>query len=257
MKHGPENEGNQCYLNSVLTSLAFCPFFVNHYLLCPPDPPDAWSRAILSAWREGGDSRAQMSKLKATFPAESVLSSHDQEDAHEAFLAIMETMDERIRKQIFSGEETVLMECKSCGHRETRREQFHALSMHVNGPGDVEALLQGMAQEEAVPDYRCDGCGLCGDVRRMVGVSRWPACMCLHIARFARGKKVHAPVAYGPTLGKMKLFAVVRHSGSLNKGHYTATVRHHENWYHVNDEHVSPAAAAPRADGTEYMLFFA
>lgn len=257
MRFGPENEGNQCFLNTILTSLAFCPYVANHYLLCPPDPPDAWARAILSVWTGGGDSRRRMKELKETLPKGSVMRSEEQEDAHEAFLGMLDVMDPRIREQIFEGEETVTLECRACGHRICKPEAFRAISMNVNGPGSVDQLLAGMGQPEALPDFQCPGCGLCGDVHRSVAISRWPSCLCLHVARFLHGKKVHAPVAYSSTLGKMRLFAVVRHSGSLNKGHYTTTVRHHENWYDVNDEHVSPVSGAPRADGSEYMLFFA
>lgn len=64
-----------------------------------------------------------------------------------------------------------------------------------------------------------------------------------------------------PVPPNYSLYALVRHSGTLHYGHYTAAIRKGEQWLEVNDDRVRPIAAAslrtPEARKSAYLLFYA
>jgi len=54
------------------------------------------------------------------------------------------------------------------------------------------------------------------------------------------------------------LFGIINHSGSLHQGHYIATVKVENRWYHCNDSFISYAGETVEESEVNgaYMLFY-
>ena len=55
---------------------------------------------------------------------------------------------------------------------------------------------------------------------------------------------------------KYELFASINHFGASFFGHYTATVRRGDSWYHVDDEKVSSINESDVCSSSSYILFY-
>ena len=51
------------------------------------------------------------------------------------------------------------------------------------------------------------------------------------------------------------LYAMINHVGSLNHGHYTATIKFNNEWYHMNDAFTTKLKGTPNTDNA-YILFY-
>jgi hypothetical protein len=237
MKAGFENLGSDCYLNSVLTALSYCPYICNHYFLHPQ--AGVWADSIAEIWHRGASGGKRRLKEYANLHARF---EQGQQDAHEALLRVHETLPEELA-DIVGGECASLVTCESCGHR-------------VEPPVEVNITRTWPPSppSQALPDYMCDSCGATGYCVRHEAWSPRPV-QILHLRRGIDGvKKDPRPIDYP----RENLFAVVRHFGSsLHSGHYTCTARYRETWMDISDDHVTPCKSGePRPDGSEYLCFY-
>lgn len=138
--------------------------------------------------------------------------------------------------------------------------------------------------------YECSGCG--GGVgvvaTRKLGVKKLAPVLSFQLKRFAHSSattsvKIESHVRFPSTLdmrpyvdsssssknGKDKkgkelpdslyiydLFAVVTHEGKLDNGHYWADVRDGEEWWHCDDDKVTPTSLSAVLAQRAYMLFY-
>ena len=66
----------------------------------------------------------------------------------------------------------------------------------------------------------------------------------LNLARYFNPDKASAPTGQAPAsvpayMANYKLYAVLKHSGTLNAGHYITSCLHRGRWYEINDDDVS------------------
>ncbi|KIS00120.1 ubiquitin carboxyl-terminal hydrolase 22/27/51 [Cryptococcus deuterogattii 2001/935-1] len=138
--------------------------------------------------------------------------------------------------------------------------------------------------------YECSGCG--GGVgvvaTRKLGVKKLAPVLSFQLKRFAHSSattsvKIESHVRFPSTLdmrpyvdfssssksvkdnkGKelpdslyiYDLFAVVTHEGKLDNGHYWADVRDGEEWWHCDDDKVTPTSLSAVLAQRAYMLFY-
>jgi ubiquitin C-terminal hydrolase len=57
-------------------------------------------------------------------------------------------------------------------------------------------------------------------------------------------------------LFEYRLYAISTHSGSIYGGHYTAHVKHGNQWYYASDSHTSPEDLSHALNDEAYILFY-
>lgn len=155
--------------------------------------------------------------------------------------------------------------CASCGHQQARLESLADLCLPIATEKEKEVkddaipdqvmgnttprqlsvthLLQAALAEEALPDYRCDGCGAASSSSKRMEVLKPPEHLILTLSRFAftqagGQEKLDVPVRVEQELQlpfasaaagggeSYSLYAVVTHAGSTpHSGHYVCLGR--------------------------------
>eukprot|EP00928_Gymnodinium_smaydae_P043102 TRINITY_DN28958_c0_g2_i2.p1 TRINITY_DN28958_c0_g2~~TRINITY_DN28958_c0_g2_i2.p1 ORF type:complete len:431 (-),score=99.52 TRINITY_DN28958_c0_g2_i2:79-1242(-) len=104
----------------------------------------------------------------------------------------------------FKGKLRALVNCKACGHGQSRDEPFADLCVQVTGasavspdagsageaaaqvdPQSVAGLVEAYLQPEGLCDYRCDSCGAVGTSSRRYEIADAPAELIITLKRFA------------------------------------------------------------------------
>jgi ubiquitin carboxyl-terminal hydrolase 8 len=168
--------------------------------------------------------------------------------------------------ELFHGETCTTLTFK-CGHRQLVSEPLALWSLSLP-PGKAPLTLEDcvtawMSERTMVGDngLYCDRCNRVADTTRSVRVVRFPPVVIIQLKRFAlsggRLSKINTSVSYpikfqtarwaAADPGERHLTAVIKHSGTLNGGHYTCLVRDirsREKWYDISDSSVSPVTSS-------------
>ena len=93
---------------------------------------------------------------------------------------------------IFSGQLRSQVKCARCGHTSTKLEDFHDVSLDIDGrgadvatPDSLDACLRSFTREERLGEQNwCAGCGALQDATKQLSFQRLPHVLCLHLKRF-------------------------------------------------------------------------
>lgn len=157
--------------------------------------------------------------------------------------------------RLFYGQLVHTVRCGACGAASGTDELFCTLPVAVQG-ASAQACLDAHLREDALPEWRCERCGLAGRGSVATRVRRAPAVLVLALKRFVDPWRVlRAPVAPDEWLSlggiaRYRLSGVVCHHGQQAGGHYVAVCRRPgdapgSSWWCAYDD----AAAAPAAGG--------
>uniref|UniRef100_A0A8C4N5Y4 Ubiquitin carboxyl-terminal hydrolase n=2 Tax=Eptatretus burgeri TaxID=7764 RepID=A0A8C4N5Y4_EPTBU len=181
---------------------------------------------------------------------------------------------------LFRGRLQSSLTCCTCNHRSLTHEAFWDLALPLpsfTSDCSLHDCLQLFMQEEVLNGTEQPLCERCRQKRRSkksLMVEKWPAILILYLKRYRNDRNSISSVcrnvsfpltnlnlsafsthSTGPLYS---LFAVVRHSGSLNCGHYVATCRHTDkgNWLMFDDCTVVPISATDVVSREAYILFY-
>ena len=184
---------------------------------------------------------------------------------------------------------------KSFGSFVSSAKSMFGLNGHTVALEDCLKAFFATERMEGDEQYDCEKCKSKQDAEKSYSFAHLPEVMCLQLKRFNKSgflgglgnQKNTVQVSYpvtGLDLGpyvyrisentivrdishcamsgsnKYDLFAVVRHSGGINGGHYITNCKNpvNEKWYEFDDEFIRPltvdALAAPSSDA--YLLFY-
>ncbi|KAK4685046.1 hypothetical protein P7C73_g5112, partial [Tremellales sp. Uapishka_1] len=227
--------------------------------------------------------------------ASAELEGYGQQDAHSFFLAALDQMHAHAKGQLsscnciahqtFSGSLLSSVTCSACSRPSTTIDPI--LDIQLDFPTSESAgltlagLLRRFCAEEKVRGYECSNASCEGGkgvvARRKLMIKKLPPVLSFQLKRFAHSAtstKVETSVKFPSRLDMRPytdggtepgipssvymydLFAVVTHEGKLDNGHYWADVLSGDEWWHCDDDKVTPTTLAAVLAQKAYMLFY-
>lgn len=214
------NNGNDCYLNSVLQAL-----FNTHSFSCFFKFKKENENLIIQMFRVIYDMNTlinprNIKKLLSQFDqgAYDIFGNNDQQDAHEAINKILDIVhmssayketnysdygkiDSDIKRQsfeewkrngealgfsfitrFFGGQFKTLTSCSNCDYRSTRFDNFTGISLPIAGEDIIDCLAE-FIKPEKVQDAKCEKCGKQSLIRTTT-IWKFPLTLILNIKRF-------------------------------------------------------------------------
>lgn len=239
---GIDNIGNTCFAASVIQVLRYCPPVVKRDLTSD----DPLLRAFYDTLYDADVPDKELTFLKKL--PELGYQAHDQQDAHEFLMKMVDRMFTK-GDDPFEGEMTSILECDNA-HSSVTTYPFYSLLVY----GDVRDGLLAYGEPEHV-DMTCTTCGKTMTKRMTVMTGE---VMVLQLARFDGQRKLNHQVCIPHTIRNnktMHLTGVIHHTGSVDNGHYTASVFTKSGWKLINDEFVQPCER-PFRSRTAYVLVY-
>ena len=236
---GIENHGNTCFAAAVIQLLRYCKPLVRLDL----EYEDEILQAFTNSLYHGFSVTPLLDQLPALGYAK-----HEQHDAHEFMMQMIDKMFPN--ENPFEGQITSILECE---HGHTSITKYGVSSLLVQG--DVCEGLVAYGVPERV-DAQCETCGCSLDKRMSVTCGQ---VFLVQISRFSydRGKLNHV-VRIPPVINNerdMHLAGVIHHEGTLDSGHYMASVKTDDGWKLVNDELVTDIHM-PQNSSSAYVLMY-
>ena len=162
--------------------------------------------------------------------------------------------------------------CLFCGHISSTEEKANLLQIPLHGSIPL-SIVDFLKEEKLVGDnrYYCSSCETNQDASRYYQITNLGAFLILQVKRFsADGScKRHDFVKCFPEVLKIpvsvdkvtiiyhyKLNSVINHLGSLNSGHYTASVSAKDKWFLCDDQKISEITTNDLQNGNSYIFFY-
>ncbi|KAL4597538.1 putative ubiquitin carboxyl-terminal hydrolase 50 [Arapaima gigas] len=186
-----------------------------------------------------------------------------------------------IISHLFEGQLYYVMHCMKCNHQTHSQQVFTMLSLPI--PNSDECSLQDclrlfFKQSILTLDncMLCPECGVKQETAVLTSLTRPPEILVLHLKRFdcegAKKKKLKTNVLFSlknldlnPFLScpsapysRYSLYAVVNHTGDLDRGHYTACCYspHVHSWHQFDDNVVNKIQDSMIQSPSAYILFY-
>jgi ubiquitin C-terminal hydrolase len=284
------NTGNACYFNTALQSLLHCPQLTNYFLQHIHHEDlnnrrkkgtafvEAYEQLVLAYWTKEGDLKKALGSVRAAFmAAHKSFANSEQHDAHEAFLAMLQSLHAGLTKtKPIAGSKAVPVldaPARTAWHKNNTKNysilseifqgQFrvavssdeyssvaydHGFDVQLPVASDIEAAI---AASWGVPEGPLP---YTTEEKHKVRVMRTqtptylPLILVVHIKRFTSKAKLDSFVDYPLDLDLSRytgrpndtyaLFGVMLHSGNLDSGHYTVFLKSGDSWLHFNDASV-------------------
>ncbi|KAI0250551.1 hypothetical protein BJV78DRAFT_1218500 [Lactifluus subvellereus] len=208
--------------------------------------------------------------LATTWRAAGSLAGYAQQDAHECFIALLNTAHASARG-------STLLKCNCIVHS-TFGGMLQSDMRRPAATNTLAGCLKRFTQSEnlSVKDWSCQKCGkVSHEANKRLSIKRLPPVLSVQFKRFEqRGTETYkidtpvrvpssiniAPGTYpGPeALYDYELFAVINHEGQIDNGHYTSFARFQDTWCRFDDDKVTPATLAGMlgASAPVYMTFY-
>ncbi|XP_036943954.1 ubiquitin carboxyl-terminal hydrolase 17-like protein A isoform X2 [Acanthopagrus latus] len=256
--HGLSNQGATCYLNSVLQVLSMTTEI--HHRLDPQKHTDLQLRNIFTGLKKR---TCGTENITATFGIKNVYEPSDAAECLERILHQVSTD----ASEVFRGKLTETTTCSDGHVVNEETNPFWTLPLSLRHAADaaysLESSFNRIFQDVTYSGDNkvyCDECDQDSDATARCEMVEAPQILILLLKRFDLDRntrshfKSHCCVKVpGELQLKEKtytLYGRVDHMGSIRGGHYTATVRSGDTWYHCNDSHVQIRQQLFAEDGT-------
>ncbi len=270
---GLSNTGATCWMNSIMQALFSLPSF-NETVLelqaeCLISPLSAHYASIMSAWKSGnGNSQlfknagSIMSTLLAAESKKSrskLLLGGNQECANEGFIRMIDLINIPKIKNLFATSYQISVKCTKCSHVHVfdRDAGLHIEVFEpVNSLITEGAFRQYIGAHTSLTDlYTCVKCGVPNyAINREHRLKRLGECVVVLFNKYYTKENIWFPEKMSfPSQGgrrNYKLCAKIEHAGSLDGGHYWATVLRNNKWHCLNDDHEGPGHPNPTINTT-------
>lgn len=261
------NNGNNCYLNSVIQSLFNTRAFS---FLFARDKEILSTYEIINHLKRVYNSNYTVNlvcikKLFANFDAQAntLFGNNGQQDAHEAIIKILDII-QLVSKQFFTGQFKTTVECTECEYTSVTYNNFTTLNIDVYGKNIIDCIVNFIKKEPV--DGRC----ACGNTKllKTMTIHKLPRTLIVCINRFeyinGRVCKIKIPLSINNKLriqnnNIMHVYAlssVVYHIGSTaNSGHYNVDIHKNNTWYAIDDDHVYVKDAPSLSDDCYILIY--
>lgn len=268
---GLSNQGNTCYLNSILQSLFHLPIFRRAIYRMPPGSPSL----ILALQRlffrlQYHYKYSFTTEVMQTFECNS-LHLGSQNDTQEFLKLFQDTIEAMMKKtpvegtveKLFRGSIVNYIRCVNAPYESVRSEYFYDISLNVKGFPDVYASFKKFCEIEVLQGdqlYDAEGHGF-QVAHKGIIFETLPPVLHLHLIRYEydiytdQFQKVNDKYIF-PEILNLNMFVdpnsrskdyvyhlqgVLVHSGNLNGGHYVAYIKpgKETDWFKFNDSVVT------------------
>ena len=173
-------------------------------------------------------------------------------------------------ERIFYGLHRATIRCGACSHMSTSFETFSAVSLSFPSEGapSLERLITNHYADSPI-EYRCTRCERLTLSTRTFCIWKMPSI--LHLNRFNNitglrkiQRQVSFPLKgldiskYGDHLhNRLDLYAVSKHYGTMQSGHYTAYCKvDNDRWISFDDQNTSEISESRVCSPAAYILFY-
>ena len=173
----------------------------------------------------------------------------------------------------FQGQTKKTLICNKCGYVKKKYEPFMYLSLSIpnNKSATIKDCLTHFCEQEFLAEnekWFCPKCDILVEAIKQNDIIRLPRYLIIHLKRFKDiHRKIKDLVRYEEELdmkkfvqknnegdNRYRMYAKIKHMGSINGGHYVASARQDEYWYCFNDSHVRQEPFSTSHD--TYLLFY-
>lgn len=250
---GLVNIGNSCYFNSLVQCLLSCPSFVSY---CQQNMNiNQVCRCFVEI--NGGNPTSTSKLLQLiTNKTKYNLRYGQQEDAHEAFLCIMDLIGEEINN-IFCVRHIITLKCNKC--ERVLKKSDNPVELYLEQAIDADFNI--LYTSQGLSDYKCDKCktvGQCVEVRQLCRISN--TCIVL-VKNYAKKTEIpRVPQSFsvpGKDGGKLvyNMCGIIDHFGSQSGGHYIAKIKRKDNMAIANDSVITPVSSIDVSPNS-YVIFY-
>ncbi|KAI9349064.1 putative ubiquitin-specific processing protease 21 [Obelidium mucronatum] len=272
---GFKNQGATCYMNSLLQSLYFIPYFRKATYTIPTDNDSPTKSIPLALQRvfyqlEHSNTPAATIELTKSFgwDAADSFMQHDIQEFNRVLQDNLEakmlgTKGEGAIRKLFVGEYKSYIKCMDVEYESSRIEDFYDVQLNVKGcQGVADSFKDYISVEtlEGENKYQAEGFGL-QNAKKGVVFTSLPPVLFLQLKRFEYDVekdsmiKINDRYEYPAELNldaflesqpatpqNYWLYGVLVHSGDITGGHYCAFLRPAKNdkWFKFDDDRVTP-----------------
>ena len=177
-----------------------------------------------------------------------------------------------------------VLKCTVAGHTRSQKLPFPSKLLTIaldSSLNQLVDLIKEFSRPESIPVFPCGSCKKeCEHIQQVLLANPPPRILAITLLRLLDDLKNTDPVYIPEILEvdftnengelqrcRFKLFAVILHSGTLFRGHYTSLVRYpsstpnSDNWFYCNDSTVTTSSLdiiskGNYGDFTPYLIFY-
>ncbi|KAJ8008436.1 hypothetical protein DPEC_G00104800 [Dallia pectoralis] len=279
--NGLYNQGQTCYLNSVLQVMFMTEDFreavESYHKTCKEQQScDCELNRLFNILKKENGSTNEIS-LKL-----GIKNGQIHQDASKYFVKILDMVKavNPDASKIFEGQLRHTTTCSKSQHKTTHEtDSFWTLPISVNVllESDRGSVVDGIAEffMPTILKGEMMNCDKCGETEATMAFEmvNHPKILTVLLKRFEFNftsktcvkinRQVDVPYRLSIENCEYELYAIVDHFGSLGGGHYTATIKSNEDsmWYHFNDSNVQQLTTQPFKENVEttrsaYLLMY-
>jgi ubiquitin C-terminal hydrolase len=227
------NNGNLCYMNSLIQALMSCPSF-NHRILGQGSPLAKTYSALLRASRHktrqlGTYSTANILRLlhqqRQSQGLQNNLWLGRQEDAHEGLVLLLDSLGGGL-DSLFHVRHQSRIHCQSCGHNVDKYNPPEIMITLFDEISLADPQKYISRHRQPLPDYKCDRCGVRGATVQFLRLARLSEIIVVVFNKYDKKEIKQFPPTLqfraksGPLI--YHVVAQVEHYGTMVGGHYNA-----------------------------------
>jgi len=278
---GIVNQGNTCYLNSLLQCLFMTPDFRCHLFNWQWKGKETHGSAErnIPLQLQYIFARLRLSKRGAVTTTDLTRSffwdngeAFQQHDVQELLRVLFDACSKTFQKDgtedilnMFEGTLTDYLDCQECHHPREKQDTFQDLSVVIQGKNSLLEALDNFIEPEILSgdnQYFCDVCQKKVDCKKGLKFKSLPMLLFIQLKRFVfdwvamKRNKLYNRVEYPQKVDLSKyvnqeegtmvydLYGVIVHMGTAMGGHYIAYCQELETqtWLKFNDSHVTKMA---------------
>ena len=251
------NTSNNCYINSVLQCFIYSGGVAGDSEICKHieciqqfidlTNPDEYKVSTLNI----------SNFVKYFISQNNLFNMYEQSDAHEFFMAILETLPEL--KKVYCGKTKGSIKCKSCGTINETIEEFNSINLNVtDNNSNVDTLIMEYLSPELHTDpnnlYYCDKCQKQVISKKILSILELPDILVVVLKKYTNSSKINN-IDNFITINEVKftLTGVINHLGDLYNGHYNCNIKINDKWIFMDD---NITFLTDLNTSNAYMLFY-